>query len=149
MDIGSGKSYPANALSNFSPHPFIFDSVECNSMEGLLQSFKFDKIPVQIEVCKLIGIAAKKRGRKRNHNWQKVQRLWWNGRSYARDSKEYQELLDRAYQAIFNQSESFRKALKASKDSVLTHSIGCSKEELTVLTEREFCSRLRKLRDKL
>ncbi len=34
MDIGSGKEYPSNALSNFSPHPFVFDGVECNSMEG-------------------------------------------------------------------------------------------------------------------
>lgn len=39
MDIGSGKEYPSNALSNFAPHPFVFDGVECASMEGLLQSF--------------------------------------------------------------------------------------------------------------
>jgi hypothetical protein len=25
MDIGSGNAYPANALSNFAPHPFEFD----------------------------------------------------------------------------------------------------------------------------
>ena len=37
MDIGSGNGYPSGALSNFSPHPFVFDGVECNSMEGLLQ----------------------------------------------------------------------------------------------------------------
>lgn len=41
LDIGSGKDYPSNALSNFAPHPFIIDGVECNSMEGFLQSLKF------------------------------------------------------------------------------------------------------------
>lgn len=34
MDIGSGKSYPSNALSNFAPHPFEMDGIVCNSMEG-------------------------------------------------------------------------------------------------------------------
>ena len=38
LDIGSGKDYPSNALSNFAPHPFVIDGVECNSMEGKLQS---------------------------------------------------------------------------------------------------------------
>lgn len=38
MDIGSGNAYPANALSNFAPHPFEFDGVQCNSMEGFLHS---------------------------------------------------------------------------------------------------------------
>ena len=54
MDIGSGNGYPSGALSNFSPHPFVFDGVKCNSMEGLLQSFKFDKEHVQAEICKLV-----------------------------------------------------------------------------------------------
>ena len=40
MDISSGSSYPASSLSNFSPHPFIIDGVECSSMEGFLQSLK-------------------------------------------------------------------------------------------------------------
>lgn len=35
MDIGSKNGYPASALSNFAPHPFTIDGVECNSMEGL------------------------------------------------------------------------------------------------------------------
>lgn len=40
MDIGSGTGFPTAALSNFAPHPFIIDGVECNSMEGFLQSLK-------------------------------------------------------------------------------------------------------------
>lgn len=41
MDIGSGNGFPAANLSNFHPHSFVIDGVECNSMEGFLQSLKF------------------------------------------------------------------------------------------------------------
>lgn len=147
MDIRTGCGYPGSALSNFSPHPFVFDGVPCASMEGLLQAFKFDKVHIQVEVCKLVGKAAKFRGRDRNKAWQRVQKLWWQGVEMARDGKEYQALLDRAYQAMFDQSESFRKAVMATGNAVITHSIGKNKESETVLTERELCSRLMKLRN--
>ena len=38
MDIGSGSGYPSSTLSNFAPHAFTIDGVECASMEGFLQS---------------------------------------------------------------------------------------------------------------
>ena len=144
MNIGSGNGYPAAALSNFSPHPFVFDGVAVASMEGLLQAFKFDKLPIQIEVCKLVGRAAKKRGSKKN--WQERQTLWWAGQPYARKGDPYQALLDRAYWTMFHGSESFRNALKASSKAVLTHTIGRSDKSETVLTRSEFCSRLTKMR---
>ena len=144
MNIGSGSKYPAGALSNFSPHPFSIDDVECNSMEGFLQSLKFKSVEMQVEVCKLVGFAAKKKGR--NKNWQQSQTLYWRGKEYKRKSKEYQDLLDRAYEAMYKNTK-FKKALEASKPASLTHSIGKSKESETILTTREFCSRLTKLRD--
>jgi hypothetical protein len=118
-------------------------------MEGFLQSLKFDKEHIQVEVCKLVGRAAKFRGKKRNKTWKSLQCLWWKGHPYRRDSEDYQDLLYCAYNAMFEQSESFRKALKASGQSVLTHSLGSNKEEETVLTEREFCSIITLLRQKL
>lgn len=144
MDIGSGKKYPANALSNFSPHPFTIDNVECASMEGFLQSLKFKSPEMQIEVCKLVGKAAKFRGK--HKKWWKTQTLYWKGVEIKRDSLEYQELITKAYYAMFNQSESFRNALVASGDAVLKHSIGKKKKNETVLTESEFCSILTMLR---
>lgn len=149
MDIGSGAGYPAGALSNFSPHAFVFEGVECASMEGFLQSLKFDKAHIQVEVCKLVGLAAKFRGKKRNKAWKSRQTLWWKGQAYDRRGREYQDLLDRAYRAMFEQNDSFRRALAAAGKAVLTHSIGCNKESDTVLTEREFCSRLTALRDEI
>lgn len=144
MNIGSGNTYPANALSNFAPHPFVIDGVECNSMEGFLQGLKFKSPEMQAEVCTLVGYAAKKKGR--NKNWQQTQTLYWKGKEIPRSSDEYQELLDKAYTAMYENTK-FKKALEASKGATLTHTIGRSKESETVLTTREFCSRLTKLRD--
>lgn len=145
MDIGSGNSYPSSALSNFAPHPFVFDGIECSSMEGLLQSFKFSNPEVQREVCKLSGKAAKFKGKKKK--WWKTQTLYWLGVEYKRDSAEYQELLDRAFDAL-STNQSFMKALLATGNASLTHSIGKIKQTETVLTRTEFCSRLTKIRDR-
>lgn len=144
MDIGSGNTYPSNALSNFAPHPFEIDGVQCNSMEGFLQSLKFESKEMQEYVCTLVGYAAKKKGR--NKNWKQSQTLYWKGEAIKRDSKEYQDLLDRAYAELYKNTK-FKAALEASGNSVLTHSMGKSKESETVLTTREFCSRLAKLRN--
>lgn len=149
MDIRAGAGYPASALSNFAPHAFVIDGVRCASMEGFLQSLKFDKPHIQAEVCKLVGKAAKARGRARNDAWQRVQTLWWQGKAYPRQSDDYARLLDRAYEAMCEQSESFRKALLATGDATIRHSIGKRKEAETVLTERELCSRLMRLRQEL
>lgn len=145
MDIGSKQGYPASALSNFSPHPFVIDGIQCNSMEGFLQSLKFESKEMQEYVCSLVGYAAKKKGR--NKNWQEKQTLYWRGIPIKRDSEEYQNLLNRAYNALYENGK-FQSALKASKGATLTHSIGKNKKSETVLTTQEFCSRLTYLRDK-
>lgn len=146
MDIGSGTGWPSAALSNFTPHPFVIDGVECASMEGFLQSLKFKEPDMQIEVCKLVGKAAKFKGKKKK--WWRTQTLYWQGQEFKRDSQEYQDLLDRAFDALA-QNTGFQKALLATGKATLTHSIGKSKEQETVLTKQEFCSRLTKIRDNL
>lgn len=145
MDIKSGCGYPASSLSNFAPHPFIIDGIECNSMEGFLQSLKFPNPDVQKEVCKLVGYAAKKRG-KSGDSWKKTQTLYWNGVEYPRKSNGYQQLLDAAYFAL-SKNTKFRAALMATGNAVIKHSIGKSKKADTVLTKAEFCGRLTQLRD--
>lgn len=140
MDIKSGQGYPAGALSNFSPHPFVFRGVAVSSMEGLLQGLKCKDPEVQKHMCTLTGLAAKRAGSKKN--WKRDQTLYWQGTPIPRGSVEYQELLDEAYNAMFDQNEKARKALIASKNANLTHSIGRTKKSETVLTRQEFCSRL-------
>ena len=144
MDIGSGSGYPSSSLSNFAPHPFELDGVKCASMEGFLQSLKFESPEMQEYVCTLVGKAAKYKGKKKK--WYTTQTLYWRGKPIKRDSQEYQKLLDRAYNAL-NENTGFRNALEATGDANLTHSIGKNKISETVLTTREFCSRLMKLRE--
>ena len=146
MDIGSGNAWPSCSLSNFAPHPFVFDGVECASMEGLLQAFKFSNPDMQRHVCSLVGFSAKFKGK--NRPWHKLQKLYWQGKEMDRRSQEYQDLLDRAYEAL-STNAGFAKALLATGDAVLKHSIGKSDPNQTVLTRQEFCSRLTKIRAKL
>ncbi|HBC45313.1 TPA: hypothetical protein DCZ81_04050 [Candidatus Collierbacteria bacterium] len=148
MDIGSGRGFPSANLSNFHPHPFVIDGVECSSMEGFLQSLKFDKPHIQVEVCKLVGLAAKFKGKKRNKAWKSRQKLWWQGKEFDRHGEEFQLLLDRAFDAL-SQNTNFQKALLETGKSSLSHSIGSSDPHNTVLTVREFCGRLEKIRNRL
>lgn len=145
MDIGSGSGYPAGTLSNFAPHPFEIDGVQCNSMEGFLQALKFESVDMQKYVCTLVGRSAKFKGKKKK--WFQKQELYWLGTVYKRDSDEYQNLLNRAYNQLYK-NEGFRKALEATKGCVLTHYMGKNKINETVLTTSEFCRRLTYLRDK-
>ena len=147
MDIHSKSKYPSNKLSNFAGHRFTIDGVECNSMEGFLQSLKFSNPDMQEEVCKLVGFAAKQKGS--NKKWRQRQTLYWRGVSVKRDSMVYQLLLDRAYTQMAVQSDGFRRALIASGDGILTHSIGKRRKNETILTTTEFCSRLLKLREQI
>ena len=73
MDIGSGSGFPSCSLSNFSPHPFEIDGIQCNSMEGFLQSLKFSNPEMQKEVCKMVGKQAKFKRKKKK--WWRTQTL--------------------------------------------------------------------------
>lgn len=147
MDVGSGKGYPCDALSNFAPHEFVIDGVTCASMEGFLQSLKFDNIHIQDDVCGMVGKQALFRGKKHNKFWKSRQTLWWRGTKYERDSEEYECLIRRAYKQL-ELNRSFRDAiLAAGKSCVFTHSIGKRRKCDTVLTEAEFCRMLTMCRD--
>ena len=146
MDISSGSGYPASSLSNFAPHEFIIDGVQCASMEGFLQSLKFQNPDMQKYVCSLVGKAAKFKGK--NKKQQKTGNLYWQGKIIPRNSESYQELLDKAYNALA-QNQSFKKALLATGNATLTHNMGKNKTSETVLTKTEFVSRLTKIRTTL
>lgn len=146
MDIGSGNGYPESALSNFAPHQFEIDGITCHSMEGFLQSLKFQNPDMQAHVCTLVGKKAKFKGKKKK--WYRSQTLYWQGQEINRHGQEYQDLLDKAFEAL-GQNQGFKKALLATQNATLTHSIGKNKATETILTKQEFCSRLTKLRTKL
>jgi hypothetical protein len=115
-------------------------------MEGLLQSFKFKNPETQIEMCGLIGVKAKQKGKK--EAWYEEQTLYWQGEPVKRDSPEYQDMLDEAYEALAKNGE-FRRALLFTNDDILTHSIGKDNPCETILTQSESCGRLMKMREKI
>jgi hypothetical protein len=145
MDIQSGTA--AAGLSNFQPRPFTFRTFPVASMEGLVQALKHKSPEMQLHVMTLVGKAAKFKGKKKK--WFRTQTLWWQGQEIDRHGEEYQKLLDEAFEALFFGNESAARALLATGDAILTHSIGKSDPSKTVLTEREFCSRLMRIRSEL
>jgi len=132
-------------LSNFTAHAFTFDGVECASMEGFLQALKYVCPKKQREICKLTGKTAKVAGDGKIL-WKLMHEAFWQGKRYDRLSPEYRELIFRAYRAMYEQSESFRAAIDASRGAKLCHSIGEPNPKKTILTEREFICMLYRLR---
>lgn len=70
----------------------------------------------------------------------------WSAAAYDRHGPECRKLLNLAYDALFSQSVKFRRALLATQNATLKHSIGNTDSFSTVLTPREFCRRLTALR---
>jgi predicted NAD-dependent protein-ADP-ribosyltransferase YbiA (DUF1768 family) len=144
IDIGSEESKEGKLLSNFTEHHFYIDGVFCASMEGFLQSLKFDHIEKQHEICSLVGVKAKFKGKKKK--WYLTQTLYWQGKSIDRHSEEYQKLLDRAFSELFKNKQ-YKLLLLSTEGNILIHSIGKNDPKLTILTTDEFCLRLMLLRD--
>ena len=91
--------------------------------------------------------AAKEAGMK--HDWRPEGKLYFKNQIIDRHGPDYQALLDRAYAALAAQNEIYRDALKETGTRPLIHTIGKDDPKETVLTERELCDRLMKLRDAL
>lgn len=145
INVYSKGDYPADALSNFYPHAFTLDGVECASMEGFLQSLKTSDPEKQKAVCKLAGLDAKKSGRFK-FMWKITGSVTWQGEKIKRMSPEYQTLIARAYDEL-NKNEHFAAALKATENAQLVHALGETDPKRTILTEKEFIGNLNRLRE--
>ncbi len=145
LDINSLGLYPANVLSNLAQKAFVFQGVQCGSIEGFLQSLKYKNTDEQAKVCLLYGGSAKNAGKK--SDWMKSLTLYWKGTPVNRLSAEYNSLIKKAYYACWAQNELFREALQATRGMTLTHQRGRQDKTKTILTEKEFCEILQDLRD--
>ena len=145
FDIYSKGWYPSNILSNFSPNTFIIDDVKCCSMEGFLQSLKVKNKSKQQDICKLFGKQAKAFGAKKFW-WKITGTVFWQGQKIRRKSKEFNQLILRAYVEMFKQNKEFNFALSAfdsyygTKSTKLVHTLGKKNKSKTILTEDEFVS---------
>jgi len=146
IDIKGGSKDPRSArLSNFTDRPFVFDGVQCASIEGILQALKEFHFETQVEICAMSGKLAKRAGSERDA-WKQEQMLWWRGVTYGRNSREYQELITRIYDAVYEQDPTFKKDLLADGNEDICHSIGNPDQRDTVLTEVEMIHQLNRLR---
>ena len=146
VNIHSKGEYPANALSNFYPHSFRLDGIPITCMEAFLQSLKFSDPAQQVRVCHMDGPSAKEAGQKQQ--WQKDGCLYWQGVRFSRYGKEYQGLLERAYDAL-GRNPRFIKALQDTGRRPLVHTVGKLSKHRTCLTAGEFCRLLRRQRKKV
>lgn len=144
LDVRSNGMYPSGVLSNLCSNAFRLDGVLCNSMEGFLQSLKQQDPNKQRQICQLKGGNARKRS---VSSWQTDQIVWWRGQAIDRQGDDYQRLLRRAYQALFDQNERFRAALMATRGIELIHTTGETDSFKTILTASEFCQILIEIRD--
>lgn len=146
-DVCYYHKYPFNILCNFYPTNFSFDNIKINSMEGFLQALKTKDVKEQDAICKLFGEAAKKVGNYyKNQNIFDRNTLYWNGKSFNRYSQEYNNLLEKVYDAKYNADSEFRNILQLTNGYKLTHRIGKTDKNDTVLTEKEFMDCLNHLR---
>lgn len=146
VDISSDGSYPGDVLSNFTPYTFTFRGRDFCTMESLLQGMKFEGIKKQDRVFGLIGKAAKRKGKK--SKWYLRQTLYWQGEPMKRDSSEYWELVIEAFRSL-SLNKDFRKALLATGDRTLYHTMGKADPTRTILTEKEFCDILTSIREEI
>ncbi len=144
VDIWSKNAYPADVLSNLHSNGFRFDGMVCGSMEGFLQSLKRKDPDKQRQICSMKGRNAKNMS---VSDWQTDQIVWWRGKVIDRQSKEFMELIGRAYRAMFEQNKSFRSALMSTRGMALYHTKGERNPFKTILTEKEFCSILTDIRE--
>ncbi len=144
IDIGEP---PFECLSNFEANKFVFRGIACASMEGLLQSLKYENSDTQRRVTLLVGIKAKRKGQRKK--WYLTHTLYWQGEKLCRFGSAYQALITEAFDALFEQSSHFREQLEKTGRTSLCHSKGKSDPKYTILTEKEFINQLYRLRDKL
>ena len=143
-DICAKGSHPEDILSNLCNNSFFFDGIQCEGMEGLLQSLKYQDIELQRKVCLMTGNEAQQHS---ISDWQKGQIVWWKGRAINRQSPGYHQLVYNAYAEMYLWSVRFRDALMSTVGKQLLYDSGKKGSYKTILTDQEFCKMLTDLRE--
>lgn len=139
LDIHSAMGGYSAILSNLYPKSFIMDGIHFASIEGFLQGLRVKNPEEQKKVFNMSGVPAKAIGKLHPI---KNNTLYYVGKPFDRYSNYYQQLLNRAYNCCFFQSEVFYNALKGTAELEYIHSIGKNDKSQTILTNDEFLSRL-------
>lgn len=81
-------------------------------------------------------------------SWYEKQEVYYKDKTINRDSREYENLITAAFDALFT-NEEFKQALRESGNCKLTHTVGKTANDKTLLTRKEFIGHLNRLRTKL
>ena len=109
MDIKRRNVEEFAGFHFFTDYPFIIDGIPCKSLESFLRAMKYDNIIVQRLVCDLSAKSAKTYAT--TYTWASVNTFHWRGTSYSKESREFNELLTRAFDELYK-NQNFRLALK-------------------------------------
>ena len=133
-------------LSNLYPYNFEMDGIQYASMEAFIGSLR---TPSQVEKQKLYstsGMESWIMGHK--FSWYAKQEVYYKEKVISRHSQVYDDLITSAFDALFT-NEDFKKALRESGDCKLTHTVGKTAKDKTLLTRKEFIGHLNRLRKRL
>ncbi len=137
----------AQKNKNLTSSFFEWGGKTISSINAFLLALKEKDPKIQVKICSLPSEKLKDAARN-IHLTYDTRTLYWNGKSFKRDSQEYKKLLQRVYAERYKQDPLFRRALRASKQYILRHTIGKNDINSTILTQQEFIDILNELRGK-
>ena len=133
-------------LSNLYTYQFEFDGITYASMEAFFGSLRTPDFIEKQKLYSTFGIDSWYKGHK--FSWYEKQEVYYKDKTINRDSREYENLITAAFDALFT-NEEFKQALRESRNCKLTHTVGKTAKDKTLLTRKEFIGHLNRLRTKL
>lgn len=133
-------------LSNLYPYQFEFDGITYASMEAFFSSLRTHDFIEKQKLYSTYGMDSWYKGHR--FSWYEKQEVYYKDKAINRLSVEYEDLMTAAFDALFT-NEEFKQALRESGNCKLTHTIGKTAKDKTLLTRKEFIGHLNRLRTKL
>lgn len=133
-------------LSNLFPYTFYFKGYKLHSVESFFQGIKFKNKKAQKLVFELSGLSSNNIKVAQDYHWQKERFVYFMGKPYNRDSKEYEDLVDELYVSLL-QNPLYVNALKSVGNRYILHIIGAPNTNESVFSRYEFEKQLNCLKD--
>ena len=133
-------------LSNLFPYSFYFKGYKLHSIESFFQGIKFKNKKSQKLVFKLSGLDSNNIKAAQDYIWQEERVVYFMGKPYKRDSKEYEDLVDELYVSLL-QNPLYVNALKSVGNKYILHIIGAPNTKESVFSRCEFEKQLNCLKD--
>ena len=132
-------------LSNLFPYEFEFKGKKLSSIESFFQGIKFKDIEMQNLVFNYSGLDSNNVKACSDYDWKETGIIYWQGKEFDRNSKEYDDLIDELYISAI-QNPLYRSALKKCNKNII-HTMGEKEKSETVFTRYEFEKQLNCLKD--